>query len=140
MQRPVRDVMRRAFIQVAPDEGLEAVYRLMAMARVRELPVVEGGQVAGMVSHLDLARASLKCARRRDRAGLSGPIAPFVRPVEPLSPDATLQHAARRMLDDRRPCLPAVELTLGGGLPRIVGLLVEGDLLRIAYSQGAERA
>jgi hypothetical protein len=37
------------------------------------------------------------------------------------------------MLDERRPCLPAVEVSPGGEPPRIVGLLVEGDLLRLAY-------
>jgi hypothetical protein len=37
------------------------------------------------------------------------------------------------MLRDQRPCLPAAEVAVGGGLPRIVGLLVERDLLRIAY-------
>jgi len=134
MPHTVCEVMRRAFIQVAPDEGLEAVYRLMAMARVRELPVVNGGRLAGMISHGDLVRAALECVRRAGRAGLSDPITPLVRSVEPLSPDATLQEAARRMLADQRPCLPAAESDGGGGLPRIVGLLVEGDLLRIAYS------
>jgi len=131
MEPRVRDLMRRAFIRVAPDEGLEAVCRLMAMARVRELPVVDGDRLTGMVSQRELARAALGHACRGDGAPSDETIAAFVRPVEPISPEAPLPEAARRMVDGQRPCLPAAESV--GGAPRIVGLLVEGDLLRAAY-------
>ena len=84
-----------------------------------------------MVERRRLA-AALARACRGEAPAPDETIAGFVRPVEPLSPESSLAEAARRMVDGRRACLPATET--GGGDPRIVGLLVEGDLLRAAYA------
>ena len=117
--------MRRDFIRISPDEDAAAVLQLMAMARVRALPVVEAGRTCGFVAHRDLARAALA------RAGAVGPVASFVRPVEPVSPEALLSEAARRMLGAELPCLVAAEGAEGE--QHVVGLVTEGDLLRVAY-------
>jgi len=131
MSRRVRDVMRSDFIRVSPDEAAADVLRLMSMARVRVLPVVLAGRCAGMVRHGDLARAALAAAGR-----LTGPVGRFVRTVDPLSPNAPLSEAARRMLDEATPCLPASEE--GRDEAPLLGLVTEGALLRAAYrSAGA---
>lgn len=129
MMRRVREFMHRDFIRVSPEESLLDVVRLMHMARVRILPVVEGGRLAGIVSHRELARAAIERAAA-SQGKIEGSIAPFVRAAGPVSPEATLLEAAHRMLGDAVPCLAAVEPE---GSTNLVGLLTEGDLLRAAY-------
>jgi len=126
MERRVGDLMRRDFIRIRPEEDLASVAHLMGMARVRALPVVGDGGLAGMISHRVLAREAL--ARARQGRPLDSPIAAFVEPIEPITPDATLRAAAARMIETDLPCLPAV-----GSAGRLVGLVTEGDLLRAAY-------
>ncbi|MBO5339958.1 MAG: CBS domain-containing protein [Oscillospiraceae bacterium] len=56
-QTPVRDVMTRGCFTVGPDEDCREATRLMAARQVRRLPVVEQGQVVGILSLGDLARS-----------------------------------------------------------------------------------
>ncbi len=53
---PVRTIMSRGMLTVAPDDDLRAAGQLMSARQVRRLPVVEGGKVIGMLSLGDLAR------------------------------------------------------------------------------------
>lgn len=56
-QTPVRDVMTRGCFTVGPDEDCREATRLMAARQVRRLPVVQQGQVVGILSLGDLARS-----------------------------------------------------------------------------------
>ena len=56
-QTPVRDIMTRRCVWVAPGEDCEAAARLMSERQVRRLPVVENGRLVGMISLGDLARS-----------------------------------------------------------------------------------
>lgn len=132
MPRVVRDLLRRDFIHVSPDETPEEVLRLMTMARVRTLPVIRAGRVHGFVDHRDLALAALGLDGEAAQSSLDD-IAAFVRPVAPVSPDAPLPEVARRMIGERRPCLVAADEPDGV----VLGLVTESDLLREAY--GRER-
>lgn len=130
MTRVVRDLLRRDFIQVSPDETPEEVLRLMTMARVRTLPVIRAGRIRGFVDHRDLALAALGLDPDRDQSSLDG-IAAFVRPARPISPDAPLPEVARRMIGERLPCLVAADETDGS----VLGLVTESDLLREAFAR-----
>ncbi|NNL65132.1 MAG: CBS domain-containing protein [Myxococcales bacterium] len=131
MDRRVRDLMRRDFIRIEPDEDLGSVASLMGMARLRVLPVVAEGRLTGMIDHRVLARAAL--ARACGGEGLAAPIDAYVDAVEPIDPDATLREAAELMVAEHLPCLP---VSAGEGSERrLVGLLTEGDLLRAAYAR-----
>jgi len=55
----VADVMTRDLIVCAPDDDVEHAMGLVTKNRVRHLPVVERGQVAGMISIGDLVKANL---------------------------------------------------------------------------------
>jgi len=57
--RKVREVMTQPAICVAPDTPLAVVVRLMERHRVKRLPVVENGRLAGLVTRADLLRALL---------------------------------------------------------------------------------
>ena len=54
---PVRDIMTAAVITVEPETPVEKCMQIMTEQRVRHLPVIEGGRVAGMVSIGDLVKA-----------------------------------------------------------------------------------
>jgi CBS domain-containing protein len=55
--RRVREVMTQPAICVTPDTQLAVVVQLMERHRVKRLPVVERGKLAGLVTRADLLRA-----------------------------------------------------------------------------------
>ena len=57
--RKAREVMSQPAICVAPGTPLAEVVRLMERHRVKRLPVVEQGKLAGLVTRADLMRAML---------------------------------------------------------------------------------
>lgn len=55
--RVAREVMTKPATCVAPDTPLDEVVRLMERLRVKRLPVVKNGKLAGLVTRTDLLRA-----------------------------------------------------------------------------------
>ena len=54
---PVRDIMTAEVISVGPQDTTEHCMQLVTDGRIRHLPVLEGGQVIGVVSIGDLVKA-----------------------------------------------------------------------------------
>jgi CBS domain-containing protein len=134
----VGGLMRRRFIQLRPGDTLLEAERLMRMARVRLLPVVEDGLLEGVLSHRRVLESSLAA----DGAGPSaGSSARWMREMSVdslmdrrphvVTPDTPLRVAVERMVEGSEGCLPVV--AEGGDLRRLVGILTENDLLRAAY-------
>ena len=55
-QTRIREIMTRGVTTVTPDDDVREATRLMASEQVRRLPVVQSGQVVGMLSLGDMAR------------------------------------------------------------------------------------
>ena len=53
---PVRDVMTTAVIFVRPSQSSEECMALMTENRIRHLPVIDGGKLAGLISIGDLVK------------------------------------------------------------------------------------
>lgn len=52
----VRDIMTKNVVSVSPEDDIKEATRLMAAEQIRRLPVVENGEVVGMLSLGDLAK------------------------------------------------------------------------------------
>jgi CBS domain-containing protein len=128
--------MRQHWIATAPQSSLYEAERLMRLARLRQLPVVADGVLVGLVGYRDVLRASLERLTNggdEARLGAGAPVATVMDANPPtVGPDDPIGRAVGRMLEHRVACLPVVE-TNPGAERRLVGLLIESDLLRRAY-------
>ena len=59
-ETPIWQIMSSPVVTVTPDQTVQDCMKLMTERRVRHLPVVEGGQVVGMVSIGDLVKAVIE--------------------------------------------------------------------------------
>lgn len=115
---------------VAPGESLHAANCLMYFGDLRQLPVVKGNAVVGILTHGDILRAPGRLAPVRGR-GLGASTAlrglrvqeAMTSPVVTIGPDASVNEAVEHLLRNGVQCLPVV----AGG--RLVGLFTEADLL-----------
>lgn len=133
---PVRRIMRRDFLTVAPGETLGGAYQLMRFARLRHLLVEENGVLVGILSYRDLLEAFL--ATSEQRPGSARPddtVASAMRPKPyAITPDTLLRDAATRLCSLRLGCLPVVDRSEGPA--SLVGIVTEADLLQAVFQQG----
>lgn len=141
MSKPKRaaEIMRREFVSLQAGDRLDFVEDVMALGRIRHLPVVDHGKLVGIVSQRDLLAHSLTKALEfdpKDRRTFLKSIdvsEAMARNVITIVEDTPIEEAARLLLRHRIGCLPV----LGpGGEP--IGLVTETDLLRAAYLEGDE--
>ena len=57
---PVKEIMQHGVLTVSPDESANRVMNLMTHHRVRHMPVLRGGQLAGIVSIGDVVKHRLE--------------------------------------------------------------------------------
>ena len=131
----VEQIMQREFASVRSDERLDFVDDVMALGRVRHMPVVDDGKLVGVVTQRDLLAASLSRVldfdRQERRTFLRSVDVKEVMAGRPITvaPTATLAEAAALLLRHKIGCLPVV-----GPGGEALGLVTETDLLRAAYA------
>ena len=59
LDTPVRDLMSSPIISCRPSDRIDAVLATMTMKKIRHLPVLEGGNLLGMISIGDLVKHRL---------------------------------------------------------------------------------
>jgi len=125
----VRDVMQSTVVVISPRTTVPEAVRLAQRRGIRHLPVVEGGELVGMVSDRDLKRAmpsgaaTLGAHEARDLLERL-PVADIMtRTVITTGPMFPVEEAARVMVAERISALPVTE----GG--RLVGIVTETDVL-----------
>ncbi len=57
---PVRDIMTADVITVGPDHDVDSCMQVVTDRRIRHLPVMEAGQVVGVISIGDLVKAKIE--------------------------------------------------------------------------------
>lgn len=120
----VGGVMRRRWIAVSPVASLLDTLQLMRLARLRHLPVVADGILRGVISYPVVVAAAVS-----GQAEQVGQV--MAAEAETAEASTPVAEAAVRIARNGTGCLPVVESTKAG--PRLVGLVTESDLLRLAY-------
>jgi CBS domain-containing protein len=125
----VVDIMTRDPLSVGPAETVGQADELMAENKIRQLPVVNGRELVGIITDRDI-RSSLSASllytpEAREKA-LMTPVAD-VMTTEPLtlSPDDDLSEAVELLIDEKIGGIPVVDKTEG-----LIGIVTYVDVLR----------
>lgn len=121
----VRDVMTRGVETISAADSALAARERMRSKRIRHLVVIDGQELAGVVSSRDLDAIGLTPGGL-----LVGDL--MTSPVKSVSPDATLRQAANVLRGRSIGCLPVIEEG------KLVGILTTTDLLEL-IGRGVER-
>ena len=116
----VRAHMARDLLTVDPALSLVEVARRMVERNVGAVLVLEGGELAGILTERDLMRALARGLR--DDATVAGSM---TRGPETIAPDESMAHAATLMIHGGFRHLPVVE----GG--EVVGIVSIRDLVQV---------
>jgi CBS domain-containing membrane protein len=137
VKKTVGDLMRKDFVSIQPTDSLLDAERIMRLARIRHLPVLDGSNLVGVLTHRDVlenAIAAIDDTHPEEKLEhLRGVPVEQVMAREPVTAttDLPLADAAVRMLRHKIGCLPVVEPSEGAA--RAIGLVTESDLVRAAY-------
>lgn len=125
----VKDLMQKEVATLQVADHLDLAGDIMALGRIRHLPVLEGEKVVGIVSQRDLFRAGISSvlqfrpATEREWLAKISVKEVVVKPVTTVSPDDPVARAVDLMLRLKIGCVPVV------AEGKLVGLLSESDLL-----------
>ncbi len=131
MAKTIRDIMIAEVTTLQRNDSLQLVKDIMTLGRVRHFPVMEDDKVVGVVSQRDLYKASLgsvmKYGEKAQRAFLEGIVVKEVMSDPPITiaPHASVQEAARLMMEKKVGCLPVLEGA------KLVGIVTETDMLKL---------
>ncbi len=135
----VKDWMTPDPVTIDPHTTLPEANRLMRECNIRRLPVIEKGKLVGIVTLGDIREASPSNATALSIYELNYLLArltvgemmtkdPFT-----ISPDTSIEAAARLMLDHKIGSLPVVS----DG--RLIGIITESDIFRLLVTEGEPR-
>jgi acetoin utilization protein AcuB len=125
----VLDVMTKDPLTVMPSETIGQADELMTTNRIRQVPVVQGNELVGIVTDRDirsfLSGSLLESGEAREKA-LNTEVREIMT-TEPMtvSPDDDLQEAVELMIDEKIGGIPVVDEAEG-----LVGIVTYVDVLR----------
>jgi CBS domain-containing membrane protein len=126
----VEQIMAKNPATLDRNDTLDLADDVMSVGRIRHMPVIEEGNVVGIISQRDLFRSALVKALgfgSKTQTVISRTIKVkeiMTNHVITISPDASVKEAARVMIERKIGCLPVVEDE------KLVGLVTETDILR----------
>lgn len=114
---------------ITPDAMVLEALKLMAEKNVGALPVIEGGQVVGVISERDYARKVVL----QGRSSVGTPVSAIMSsPVVTVDSQQSLERCMAVMTDSHLRHLPVLE----NG--KLIGLLSIGDLVKESIVEQAE--
>jgi CBS domain-containing membrane protein len=128
----VGDLMTTEVVTLTEDETLAHAQRCMARGRIRHLPVVRDGRLAGLITHRDLLAASFSIfaeveSTEQRRIFATVPVVELMhRDVVTVTPNFGVSRAAHILLENKYGCLPVVDEE-----NRLLGIVTEADFLRL---------
>jgi CBS domain-containing protein len=126
----VREIMATDIEIVDRNDDLLALQERMAAKQLRHLPVLEQGDIVGLVTQRDLFKAAMSSTmgygEKAQQAYLRSVRVKEIMtsPVVTISPDASVAAAAEMIITKGIGCLPVVDGTA------LVGIITKTDLLR----------
>lgn len=135
----IKDWMTPDPITIGPDTTLPEADRLMKECGIRRLPVVENGRLVGIITLGDVREASPSNATSLSIYELNYLISRLtvgtMMTQDPITitPDTSIEAAARLMLEHKIGGLPVVDGT------RVVGIITESDIFRLLITEGELR-
>lgn len=130
----VEDSMTREVVTLGPETTAEEALGLSRQKRIRHFPVVEDGELAGIVSDRDLRSATPVLGDPGRAAALKEIRVSQVMTREPVTadPQDPIELAANVMRERHIGCLPVVEEV------RLVGIITSSDMMdALVYMVGA---
>ena len=133
VQMQINESMTTSLITVDPYATLSEALEIMQKNKVRRLPVVEKGNLTGIITLIDIyqaepsdVRQSMSLDKLYDQLSkLTVMVAMTKNPVTIYQTD-TIGHAAEVMMDNKIGGLPVVEAD-----GKLVGLVTESDIFRL---------
>ena len=133
----VAEIMSKDIEVVDRNDNLRSVEERMATKKLRHLPVLEQGEVVGMVTQRDLFKAAMSSTmgygEKAQQAYLQSVRVKEIMtyPVVTVSPDTSIAAAADMMINKGIGCLPVVDNQ------QLIGIITKTDLLRCLRAQDA---
>lgn len=123
--------MKRNVVTIRPDDSIRLAMELMHKNRIRQLPVVEGRKVVGIITDRDLREASPSSATSLSVWEINYLLEQvkvkdvMTCDVITVSPETSVEEATRIINDHKFGGLPVVEDD------KLVGIITETDLLEL---------
>lgn len=131
-----REYMTSHVVTLGPDDSLLEAHRLMGAERIRALPVVEDGELKGIITRTDLlsndnSRFLSRNNQEESLKVLTNSVSQImITNVITITPETTLLDAARLMLENKFHSLPVLDAE-----KKLVGILTESDLFRMVIQR-----
>jgi acetoin utilization protein AcuB len=124
----VEDIMKRDVITVEPTDTIRTVLLKVQQCRIRHIPVVENGQLVGIISDRDVRDACpsiLGQPHEDDESIYCMPVSNIMRKdVITASPLDFVEEAAYVLYENGIGCLPVVSCE-----DKLIGIITETDIL-----------
>lgn len=126
----VKEIMAEDVVSIDRNDDLRLVDDIMAERHIRHLPVLEDGQLVGLLTQRDLFKARMSSTmgygEKAQRSFLHSVRVKeiMVYPVMTVSPEISVNEAAELMMQKGIGCLPVVQES------RLTGIVTRTDLLQ----------
>ena len=131
----VKNWMSKEVITVDADDSMQDAIYILQEQNINILPVMENGNVVGIITDRDLKKASPSDATTLDMHELLFLISKIKvrdlmkKPVYTIQPDLTIEEAAAVLLEKKISGLPVVDEK-----NQLVGIITRGDIFRVIIS------
>jgi acetoin utilization protein AcuB len=131
----VKNWMSKEVVTVDADDSMQNAIYILQEQNIKKLPVMEKGQIAGIITDRDLKKASPSDATTLDMHELLFLISKIkvrdlmTKLVYTVQPDYTVEEAAAILLEKRISGLPVVDES-----NRLIGIITRSDLFRVIIS------
>jgi CBS domain-containing protein len=132
----VREIMMGSPVTLKPEDTLDLANDVIALGRIRHIPVLEDGRLVGLLSERDLIGAAANQIfglKQKSKSALLKTVLIkdiMKKKVVTVAPNTTIRDAAQLMANKKIGCVPVLS---DGAL---VGLLTTTDILRYVESLG----